>query len=1147
MRKSLRGSGGALRLPLLLFLAGLVGASAAQGRDPRLQLSGRSVRLPDDPRTLGSAPARRDFPHLLMAFGSRSRPSFVPTGDEQARLFRGPRGNAAWSGPGGLPPSCLPDARRERARALLQTPTQEEFLRLQKKARLEGKPDTVRILAMRVDFLRDSPGRKTTGDGRFDLRRDEEARAAPIDPPPHDRKYFESHLEALARYYRVISGGALELEWDIYPVENDSAFHLPDTRKYGPWIFSNSNPDVLLHAIDLVGDALAAADSADAGIDFSRYESFLLFHAGADFQGDINQDTPWDIPSFNLFVADPFWVQDSTVAIDLVQVVPEAAGQDGFYAALNGVVTHEFGHQLGFTDLYDVRNGLPVVGAFSLMDSGENLFGTIADPADSTQTLPVRGTLPASLDPWHKVLFFPDGIDLLTPEDFLSGDAGRFEAELPSVQLGNRLLFVPLNIGEYLLAENRIWDLNADSLIVLKQDRETGVILGPVPADSLAPPDDRGFREYDYLLPAEGLVFWHIDNAAINAGLDTPYGGVNIFFRRPGVAVVEADGIRDIGTASTEFIGGPYDTWYLGGYSCLTPNSTPSSATNDGTPTGLSVCALDSIDVVARVSVESRDRPAGWPVAFTGVPKEEQLLPVDLDGDGAIELLAASEDAVVGFRAGGEPLHGDGGDLFARFPTPVEGGIAGHERFRWGPAADSSRAVVVALVAGGALRTMRGSGEALPAWPSDDPARLGDSLVTCTPVVLDSLLLVGSRDGRIRALAPGRTDPVIARFEAGRGEIVALGAGFLLEEGFESALSIFYLTSRGERGALRWSGRAGDGAQRVFSVAPDGSGAVLPSRAAVLALAGGASGEGRFLFAWGEGQVEWRRADGSVLPGWPVRLRAPLAGAPIVSDADADGELETFALTRDGWLHCLGANGVDEFQWPRRIWSEDVTDPPEQTTGPRSLDVDRDHRPEILIHRADGFLLALRGDGGSSPGWPRAFGSAGRAGPEWIPAGSGHGPRLALGNALGRTEDNRPITAVSLIRVDSGGDSVGSFAVPGVDRGRARTYPRSRFPGPPPPVAEGWRESIRLYPNPLSQDQLTVRYVLDRPAQVTLQLFDLAGTEVARLETPGTPGPGGQHLRWDLSGVASGLYHVRIRSSSGGSTQEHLTKLAVAR
>ncbi len=35
--------------------------------------------------------------------------------------------------------------------------------------------------------------------------------------------------------------------------------------------------------------------------DFRKYESFLLFHSGADFQGDIGRNSAFDIPSFNIF------------------------------------------------------------------------------------------------------------------------------------------------------------------------------------------------------------------------------------------------------------------------------------------------------------------------------------------------------------------------------------------------------------------------------------------------------------------------------------------------------------------------------------------------------------------------------------------------------------------------------------------------------------------------------------------------------------------------------------------------------------------------------------------------------------------------------------------------------------------------------
>ena len=47
----------------------------------------------------------------------------------------------------------------------------------------DAEPETLRILALRVDFLNDTAGDESTGDGRFDMRAADSAKIA-IDPPP---------------------------------------------------------------------------------------------------------------------------------------------------------------------------------------------------------------------------------------------------------------------------------------------------------------------------------------------------------------------------------------------------------------------------------------------------------------------------------------------------------------------------------------------------------------------------------------------------------------------------------------------------------------------------------------------------------------------------------------------------------------------------------------------------------------------------------------------------------------------------------------------------------------------------------------------------------------------------------------------------
>jgi M6 family metalloprotease-like protein len=1101
-----------------------------------------SSRSSSSPAVSGStapatAPAGPRFPHLLIARGGASGGA-RPTGLDKrgAGPLASGAGNAGWDPAGPLPPSILPAAQRERARSLLQSGTNQEWLdafRTNTAARAD-EPDTVRILLLRVDFREDTAEEKTTGNGRFALEADTTVGVSPIDPPPHDRRYFEAHMEALRRYYSVVSGGSLHLAWDVYPAENDSAYHLSDTFKYGPWIFSNSNPDVLQHAIDLVHDGLSAAD-ADPAVDFSRYQSVLLFHAGADFQGDMNRDSPWDIPSFNLYVQEPFVVQDSTVAINLVMVVPETANQDGFLGAMNGVIAHEFGHQLGFADLYDVATGTPVVGAFSLMDSGENLYGSVADPAQPDQVLSVRGMLPASVDPWHKALFFPRGLELMTPENFLGGDDVQFTAELPAIEVTNRTLYVPLNLAEYLLLENRLWELNGDSLIVLKQDKATGVILGPAPADSNAAADDLGFREYDYLLPGQGAVMWHIDNASINAGLGTDYGGVNIFYNRPGVGLIEGDGIRDIGSASAEYTGGPYDPYYLGGYTCLGPGTVPSSATNDGTETGVTACVLDSIGPLMRLSVSMAQTPAWWPVQITGSPREEQTLVMDLDRDGVPEIAVAQDSSVTAWSQ-------DGARVLQVNTGPVAGGLAGREDFRYPDGVTS--APLLAAVSDGVLWFPVVSGDA-PSWPAQPVRAAADSFITTTPVVLDSLVLVGCADGRIRALAPDRARPLRWSVPVADDTIRVLGAGASLDAG-QRGITVFWAARGGEMGAFTVA--SVDPISQVRWHKPGPSQGDPPWPVSTLAASLGPGGATRYFFGWADGTLAWYENDGTLVSGWPVFLGAAPAGSPILCDVDQDGVLETVVVDVRGRLHCYVRNGVEDLHWPRSIWSEDVTEPPEQTTGPRALDVNGDGHPEIVLYRSDGTLLALDGQGRSIADWPRSIGSVAVSGPDWIPSSAGLTPRFVLGNGYGTNDAGERVTALTVLRIAGAQDmGIGYFPVAGADVGRSRVYPSAWIPSQQQGPEAVLKETLRLYPNPLRGDQLTVHFLLGVRARVNLEAFDLSGRKVAELEADGEGGADGNHLLWNLGSLAPGLYQIRFRALADGYQEELFRRLAIVR
>ncbi|MEZ4649253.1 MAG: hypothetical protein R3E97_10845 [Candidatus Eisenbacteria bacterium] len=1137
------------RYLLLAMSMLLVGVGTLEANELRLQRPDKSPSDPDRrvatdavPRESRSADATvsdfspREAPCVLIDTGTRKpehkrlAPGATPT---EPRAFYDPSS--------GVPPNALSRERNEQLKRLLTAPSvdalQSELVAASN--RFAGAPpDTQRVLVLRVEFENDTPGALTTGDGRFDLRDLRDTTAVQFDPPPHDRRYFERHMEALKRYYDSQLQGRLVLEFDIFPAGDEEAYRLPDTYPYGPWIFSNSNPDVLQHAIDLVGDTLAEVDESDPTVDFSRYDHHMIFHAGSDFQGDVNRDTPWDIPSFNLFVTDPFVVQDS-VSVNLVLVVPETVSQDDFAGALNGVLAHEFGHQLAFWDLYDVRVGAPVVGAFSLMDSGDNLFALIEDPPGSGINRAIRGTLPASIDPFHKLFWFSDAVDLKNFAADISGEVERREYELETVQLGNDIAMVPLNASEFLLFENRFLDLNGDGTVIVRQDPETGVIMGPGidPADSSSVSDSLetlAKLEYDWLIPGEGVIGWHIDWLSVFTGFSQPGGGANIFFSRPGVGVIEADGIRDIGTASNEYLGGPYDPFFKGGYDLLDPTTVPSSNTNDGTDSGVTVAVLDSIGPNMRIGVKSTRFPGGWPIpVYSAFGTDEQCVVFDATGPRQPTYIFPARDpfdySYVLLQCG--PF-GETANIFTFLPDSLDEGtgLAARTGFIGRDGAIST----VGFVSEGRLRLVDGVGFDMVEWPE---GIIGDVKVTTTPVLTDSLAWIGCSDGKIRAIA-ARGDLVRATIDTGgTSPVRVLGVGAPASGIGETG---FWATDDGHVGAFSATSLGGLWTTLGNPTATPASILAVPDENDAL----------DYIVAWNDGSVDRLDPAGARRSGWPYHLGSAPVPDIAVTDLQADGELETIVVGKDGSIHAIGGNGVALVGWPRSVWSRDESPYLDQTSGPRVLDLSADGSfggpLELLLLRGDGLLFAWDGDGNVVDGYPVSFGGQAFHGPHLIPGvrTPTSTPRFVVGAYDLFRSDSLTVEAVGAVR--SGvvyDDAVGVFPMTGVDTSRSRVYPTAWLPAGV--EAEADLSDLRLYPNPVRGQDLTVRFVVDAPTELDLEAFDLDGRSVARTTLHGEPGAAGNQIRWDLSALASGLYHVRVRAPELGF--ERFERIAIVR
>jgi M6 family metalloprotease-like protein len=463
-----------------------------------------------------------------------------------------------------------------------------------------------RLLVMLIDFVEDSD-LTTTGNGKFQFSDDEYL--IDLGKPPHDQEYYGYVMESVRYYYQAASLGAYDLEYDVYPdydyTSSDSAIVAYTLRHemsyYNP--IGVDTATMISRFEEYFRDVFERVDEDDE-VDFSQYGHFMIIHAGSDSQHDIAGDTRSDIPSFFINVGDGKEViVDDGIVIDHACNVPETISQDGQYGVTTAVTAHEFGHSLGFIDLYSTLTGSPQVGWYDIMDSGG--MGELIVAEIDGEIVTIEGGLPTLPNAWHRILVWEDYFR----ENGILKDIDELDWSEPiRVEPAEKLLGwigaddpyfikIPLTDTEYLLVENRQVDPDGDSGLSFKGaleqypnnpiDKGYRILLYPTyPAPD---PRDDPTWEYDLFIPGwqnesevdgriynygGGLVIWHIDEEIIyETGVwddgefysNYDQNTVNALHSQRGVYVVEADGFEDIGNYNDGYniMGSAYDPFYL--------------------------------------------------------------------------------------------------------------------------------------------------------------------------------------------------------------------------------------------------------------------------------------------------------------------------------------------------------------------------------------------------------------------------------------------------------------------------------------------------------------------------------------------------------------------------------------------------------
>ncbi len=314
---------------------------------------------------------------------------------------------------------------------------------------------SVRVLALMVEFQRDNDPR-TSGDGTF-LKAGQ--KIGELDPPPHDSTYFANKLRFLANYYRKVSNGVLTIQSDLIgtPIQLSKQM-----SEYSP---PTSGSDYR-KLIDCIIESWQLADSCFPHINYSEYDAFIIFHAGAGRDIDLvdllgYNPTPFDLPS--LFVDSALFavtlglstfngisVNGGQAAIKHTMFLPETESRvlptsppETLQLSINGLLVATFGSYLGLPDLFDIKTGRSAIGQFGLMD-GAGIFA-------------YSGIFPPEPMTWEKIaLGWVNPIVVNTNRQLVVPAVGLSHSSPDTIYK------IPITSSEYFLVENRQRDPHAN-------------------------------------------------------------------------------------------------------------------------------------------------------------------------------------------------------------------------------------------------------------------------------------------------------------------------------------------------------------------------------------------------------------------------------------------------------------------------------------------------------------------------------------------------------------------------------------------------------------------------------------------------------------------------------------------------------------
>lgn len=964
----------------------------------------------------------------------------------------------------------------------------------------------VKILAVMVEFQEDRD-LETYGNGKFGSHYSKDYGTTILDPLPHDAQYFEDHLLFAKNYFRKVSNGNLDIEYQVLP----EIFTVSKTmRNYSPPNDSENLAELGAFSSE-VWELVAQSEQAP---NFNDFDLFFVFHAGVS-KGVITSGSlglERDIPSIylglqsfrNIFGSDFNGITTSKGVVTNTAILPETDSreQQGFSETvlieltINGYICATIGSFIGIPDLYDTKTGKSSIGRFGLMDpQGFYAYNGVFPPEPSAWVKKYLGWInPPVITMDQEISLIPYMIER-------SGN--------------NSVVQIPINSREYYLVERRSRDANNNgSTITYKVNNEIKQVTFQH--------DQNGYRyfnidslqgvvidvdEFDWALPGVdeddedgefediGLIIWHVDESVIEENLST--NSINADRNRKGVFVIEADGIFDIGEDFVNILTGltetreaiKEDTWYPDNPARLYENifnyeSNPPAVSN-----------LDVNSFVEMSNFNISDDVYSFDVLF-GTDFIHRIGSVQLDNSSSFNWVLNSEADDSGFYIGTAlntlyaNLNGDirQFDVISKYPPA----LIYHNQTDY-----------LILGAGNYVKIFSNDDFSIPfQLELDDEISAPITVVNYNASASTAELLIGMSSGQLLKYN------------------LTLMPQVNLTESSQTIIS-------------------GEEAIKQISASADGSYIVVITNSAIhdlsnsevintnnlnfISLSQNSTGSYDYISLSDNENISFSQTTiDATLPG--VNSVKNFALSNISNDGN-----NSVIFTSGSKLYALNSSGALNDNFPV---ADDLRSSLSQYI--LTADIDSDTYSDLMIFTEDGRMNTISGaDGKVLSKYSISIGTA----PAAAPIIYDRNGKIGLA-----VLDNSKTLSVIELNTDSEniewsalyGNSFNQSVLKAASSSRRITqfFPETK--------AYNW-------PNPIYENETYIRFFILEESNVSVKIFDLAGELVEYIPAKTFPGGFDSEITWDVSKIQSGVYfaHIQANSTVSGSRASKIIKIAV--